>query len=206
MRRSGLIPLTLACVIAVSSFASCGGGDDAGSGSTADPDPTTSVTVEQFKAGFADQTGIELTADDFPGDTVLLQFDDDGDVMKISEAEAAFMDEYGTAQIYVVEPGGDPEMIFDVVTGKAMDDAPVESGGDTVRLVTNVADEPDADGVIWVEQCVRYENQKSLNSCAWTGTKRYGTNVIVSWTAAGDTLDDAAARLDEAVSAVVAGA
>lgn len=196
----------LVCVLAIATFTGCGGGDDAGSGTTADPDPTASVTVDQFRTGFAEQTGIELTADDFPGETVILGFDDDGDAMKYSEAETAFIDEYGTAQIYIVEPGGDPELIFEAVTGKGLDEAPFESGGDTVRLVTKIADEPDADGVIWVEQCVRYEKQKTLNACSWTGNKRYGRNVIVSWTAAGDTLDEAAARLDEAVSAAVASA
>jgi hypothetical protein len=206
MKRSVLIPLALACVFAVATLAGCGGGDDAGSGASADPDPTTSVSVEQFKAGFAEQTGVELTAEDFPGDTVLLEFDDDGDAFKMSEAEAAYIEEYGTAQIYVVEPGVDPEMIFDVVTGGNLDEAPVESGSDTVRLVTNIADEPDADGVIWVEQCVRFEDQESRNTCAWTGNKLYGSNVIVSWTADGDTLDEAATRLDEAVSAAVTGA
>jgi len=198
MRRSLKTPLALVGVFVVAAFAGCGGGEDF--------DSTDSVTVEQFKTGFSEQTGVELTAEDFPGDTVILSLDDDGDALKFSEAETEFMEEYGTAQIYVVEAGGDPEMIFDVVAGKSLSDAPVESGGDTVRLVTKVADEPDADGVIWVERCVRYENRKSLSSCSWTGSKRYGTNVIVSWTAADDSLDEAAKRLDEAVSAAVAGA
>ena len=206
MRRPLLIPLTLGCVYAIATFAGCGGNGDTDSGTSANIDPSTSVSVDQFKAGFAEQTGVELTADDFPGETSILGFDDDGDAMSSSDAESAFIDEYGTVQIYVVEPDGDPDMIFDVVTGESLDDAPVESGGDTLRLVTKVADEADADGVIWVERCVRYEQQKSLNACSWTGNKRYGKNVIVSWTASGDTLDEAAARFDEAVSAAVAGA
>lgn len=199
-----MTPLTLVGVLAVTAFVGCGGGGDAGSGTTG-ADPTASVTVEQFKAGFAEQTGIELTPDDFPGDTVLLQFDDDGEAAEVSEAEAAFLDEYGAAQIYVVEADGDPDMILDVLTGENADEAPVEVGGEKVRLVTKIAEEPDADGVVWVERCIRSEEKGSLSSCSWTGIKRYGSNVIVSWTAAGDTLDGAAAKLDEAVSATVAG-
>ena len=205
MRRSFPVLAALVCVLAIAAVVGCGGEDDGGSDTVAAPDPATRVSADQFRTGFAEETGIELTASDFPGDTVLLGFDDDGDPMASSDAETAFVEEFGTVQIYVVEPGGDPELILDAVTGESRDDTPVESGGDTVRLITNVA-EPDADGVVWTRQCVRYEKQKSLNACSWTGTKRYGQNVIASWTATSDELDEASSRLDEAVSATVAGA
>jgi len=205
MRRSFRVPAALVCVLVIFAVAGCGGDDDAGSDILAAPDPGTRVSADQFRTGFASETGVELTASDFPGETVLLGFDDDGDPMASSDAETAFVEEFGTAQIYVVEPDGDPETILDAVTGESRDDTPVESGGDTVRLITNVA-EPDADGVIWTRQCVRYEDQQSLNACSWTGTKRYGRNAIVSWTATSDALDEASSRLDQAVSATVAGA
>ncbi len=206
MRYSLKTLLALPVLVAAVGLGACGGSDDPGPATTttADPDQTASVTVEQFESGFADATGTRLTPRDFPGGAVLFSFDDDGDVMQTSEAEAAFIEEFGTAQIYVVEPDGDPQIILDAVTGESRDDTPVESGGDTVRLVTKVA-EPDGDGVIWSEQCVRYEKQKSLNACAWSGTKRYGKNVIVNWTATADEMDEAASRLDEAVSQAVAG-
>ena len=158
MRRSFRVPSALVCVLVISAVAGCGGDDDAGSDIVAAPDPGTRVSADQFRTGFASETGVELTASDFPGETVLLGFDDDGDPMASSDAETAFVEEFGTAQIYVVEPDGDPELILDAVTGESRDDTPVESGGDTVRLITNVA-EPDADGVIWTRQCVRYEKQ-----------------------------------------------
>ena len=60
----------------------------------------------------------------------------------------------------MVDKGGDPDLIFDSISGRSTSDAPVENG----------------------------------------------ENVIVSWRAAGDELDESAARLDEAVSATVAGA
>lgn len=206
MRRFSPFAPALLCVFAVVVFTGCGGDDETGSTAAAEPDPATTVSVEQFRTGFSEQTGIELTASDFAGEAVLLGFDDDGDAMEFSEAETAFQDEYASAQIFVVESGGDPDQIFDVVTGKGRDEASLESGGDTLRLITTIADEPDADGVIWTEQCLRYEKRKSRDSCSWTGSKRYGRNVIVSWTATSDTLDEASSRLDEAVSAVVAGA
>ncbi len=206
MRLHFPIPTTLLCVFTIAAFAGCGGDDDPGSGTVSDPDPTTTVTVEQFVSGFADQTGVELSSEDFPGDAVLLGFDDDGEAFEFSEAETEFIDEYGTAQIFVVETGGDPEMILDAVTGQGLDESPVELGGDTVRLVTKVADKPDADGVIWVRQCVRYETDKSRNTCSWKGNKIYGRNVITSWISAEDSLDDQARKLDQAVSETVAGA
>jgi hypothetical protein len=55
--------------------------------------------------------------------------------------------------------------------------------------------------VIWSQQCVRYSEQKSLDACSWSGNKIYGENVIVSWTATTDRLDESAARLDRAVAA-----
>lgn len=58
---------------------------------------------------------------------------------------------------------------------------------------------------IWVKRCVRYEKLESLNTCGWTGNKRYCKNVIVIWTTSGDSLDEAGSRLDKAVSAAVSG-
>jgi ABC-type glycerol-3-phosphate transport system substrate-binding protein len=133
MRRSRTTSFSFACLLAVAAFAGCGGDDGAGpdSGASTGPGPATTVTVEEFKQGFAEQTGVELAARDFPGDTTLLQFDDDGEAMEVSEAEAAFAEEYGNAQIYIVGPSGDVEQIFDVVTGESQSEEPVESGGTT---------------------------------------------------------------------------
>ena len=192
----------MVCAFALAAVTGCG--DDGGSGAVVDPDPDTTVTVDQFVSGFSDETGIELTPDELPGGAVLLRFDDDGNESEFSQAETEFQQEYGSSQIYVVTADGDPDMIFDAVVGEPGKGEPIRSGGDTVRLDRSVADKPDADGVIWARQCVRYEKDSSLNSCAWTGSKRYGSNVIVSWTTTTDGLDQAGSKLDRAVSAVVA--
>jgi hypothetical protein len=202
--------------VAIAVITGCGGGDGGasdggvpdgqGSAAAIAVDPSTTVTVDQFKRGFTDETGFELTANSFPGGAQLLTFDDDGDLMTVSEAESAFFDEFGTPQIYVVAADGDPDLIFDVVVGEPGKGEPVEFGDDMARIDRTVSGQPDADGIIWSEQCVVYEKDSSRNVCAWSGTKRYGRNLIVSWTSTGDSLEEAAARLDRAVSAAVAGA
>lgn len=202
MRPLLRIPTALVCVLALAAFTGCGG--DGGSDSAGDPDPNAKVTVDQFVTGFNDETGIELSPDDLPGGAVLLGFDEDGDVTEFSPAEIGFQEEFGTAQIYVVTADGDPDMIFETVVGEPGKGEPIRSGGDTVRLDRTVAGKPDVDGVIWSKQCVRYEGDRSLNSCAWSGSKRFGQNVIVSWTATSGELDDASSNLDQTVSAVVA--
>ncbi len=202
-------------MVSIGVFAGCGGDDGGnsdsggttgGSGAAVEVDPTSTLTVEQFTSGFADETGFELTSESFPGGARTLSFDEDGDAMTLTEAETGFFEEFGAPQIYLVEADGDPDLVFDAVVGEPGKGEPIESGGDTVRLDREVSEEPDADGIVWSEQCVTYEKDKSLNTCAWSGTKRYGTNVIVSWTSTSDALDETASRLDQAVSATVAGA
>jgi hypothetical protein len=207
MKRSPRTLVGLLVLISIGTFAGCGGGSgDSGteSGAPVVVEPTTNVTVKQFQDAFADETGFELTADSFPGGAQLLSFDDDGDPMEFSDAETGFANEFGSAQIYVVEADGDPEMILDVVVGEAGKGDSVEFGGELVRIDRRVS-KPDADEVIWSEQCVVYEGKKTPKACSWSGTKRYGQNVIVTWTSPSSELSPSAARLDRAVSATVAG-
>lgn len=207
MRQSLRTVPAILFVLVIGVFAGCGGDDGGSGGDSAGPavvEPTATVSVEQFKSGFADETGFELTSEPFPGDSQTLSFDDDGDLMTISEAETDFIDEFGIPQIYLVDPDGDTDMIFDLVVGEPGGGEPTEFGGDMARLDRKVFEKPDADGVIWSKECVRFEKDESRNVCSWSGTKRYGANVIVKWPSTGKEIEPTAARLDQAMSATVA--
>ncbi len=194
----------LLSTLAITLAAGCGGDDSTPPEDVQEPAANVEVTVDEFKSGFADETGFDLTADDFPGGAKLLSFDEDGEIMELSEAETEFQNEFGTAQIYVVEDG-DPAFILNVAVGKTEKGDFADLGDDRVALDKTVASQPDENGVIWTRQCVRYEKAKDRNVCSWSGTKQYGKNVIVTWTSTDDSLDEAAARLDQSVSAAVAG-
>ena len=194
----------IAAVTAVSLFAlamtGCGGGEGSG-----DPPEDVRVSVGEFKDSFAGETGLELKAQDLPGGAKLLALDQDGDPMNTTRGEVEFIRKYGNAQIYVVD-NGDPDLLFRTVTGKTGKSKPAKSGGDTVSIASEVAEEPDGDGVVWTRNCVDYGKQNELDTCAWTGTKRYGQNVIVSWSQTSEGLTPGAQKLDEAVSAAVSSA
>jgi hypothetical protein len=195
-----LAVLALAAVSTATGLAGCGGGDE---------NPTTGIasdvrtSVAGFKSGFADATGVRLNRSDLPGGAVLLSAGRDGDGTDVTNQESAFLRDYGNARIYVVEDG-DPDLIFSTATGRSGTSTPVESGGDTVSISTDVK-EPDDEGVVWSRNCVNYEKQEKLDTCAWTGTKRYGDNVIVTWTQTTEGLTPQSRRLDDAVTAAVSG-
>jgi hypothetical protein len=201
MRLRKAIAAATAVSLAVLVATGCGGGGEDQSG---DPADDVRVSVTDFKDAFAGETGLDLAARDLPGGVKLLALDQDGDPMNATRGEVEFLREYGNAQIYLVEDG-DPELIFETARGETGRSEPAASGGDTVTIASEVAEEPDGDGVIWTRNCVEYEKKSELNTCAWTGTKRYGQNVIVTWTQTSEGLSEGARRLDEAVSAAVAG-
>jgi hypothetical protein len=197
MRQGKAIAAAIMIGLALAA-AGCGGEDEADG-----PPADARVSVKEFRDAFAGDTGVTLTVEDLPGGASLLVADQDGDPLNVTPREAEFLRQYGSAQIYVVEDG-DPDLIFRAATGKTGQSKSARSGGDTVSIDTEVAEEPDEDGVTWTRNCVNYENQSGLDTCAWTGTKRYGQNVIVSWTQTSRGLTPEARELDEAVSAAAA--
>jgi hypothetical protein len=179
-------------------LAGCGGGEDGN-----EPSADAQASVKAFSESFSADTGLNLEAEQLPGGAKLLVLDRNGDASEVTQDEAEYLSRFGNAQIYLVDEG-DPDVIFEAATGQTGKSRPATTGGDTVSINSEVADEPDEDGVIWTRNCVEYEKKTELNTCTWTGTKRYGRNVIVTWTQTSEGLSEGARELDAAVSAAVA--
>jgi hypothetical protein len=197
MKLLARMGIGLAVVASLALVGGCGGDDN-----TVPPD--TQVSVGGFSEGFAAATGLTLKPEELPGGASLL-VPGGSDGSDASGKEVEFLREYGNARIYVVEDG-DPDLVYEASVGENGTSRPTRTGDDLVSIETEVATEADDDGVVWTRNCVRYEKQPELNTCAWTGTKRYGQNLIVSWTQNEEGLTAGGRSLDEAVtSAAVEG-
>jgi hypothetical protein len=173
------------------------GGDDGGE--PAQPDGGN-LTVASIQEGFEAETGRALVRkeSDF-GLPPTLVFDDDGDIMEVTDAEIDVIREFGSFTIYVGEEGN-PQTDFDLLIGKS-ERSTAPSGESQVTLTNTVARQPDENGVVWKKSCVDYQEDPSLNVCSWTAFKQYGDNVLVTWTANSGEIDEKGTALLEAMDA-----
>jgi hypothetical protein len=175
----------------------CGGDDP-----PAPVDTTTQFTPEQVKESFERATGHGLTVETSEfGGPVRLVYEDDGDPAAVSPTESEVIGELGAFTIYVVEEG-DPESEFALIVGESGNGEPLDYGGDTVTYRTEVASEPDGDGILWKETCAEYETDVSLNSCYWSASKQYGANVLATWSTEANELDQAGEDFDAVMSSL----